>query len=89
MNSKFSFAIPRNLKQLIWFVIRYNRLLHTIDQSSQDLLKAIKGLVVMSESLEKMFNSLYINEVPLLWAGKVGSICRRTHSYSDMLLFNN
>ena len=51
---------------------RYNKLLVAIHQTSADLLKAIKGLVVMSESLEKMFNSLYINEVPALWSGKVG-----------------
>ena len=38
----------------------------------QDLLKALKGLVVMSEQLEMMSNSLFINQVPDIWAGKVG-----------------
>ena len=37
----------------------------------QDLLKALKGLVVMSEQLEMMSNSLFINQVPDIWAGKV------------------
>ena len=37
----------------------------------QDLLKALKGLVVMSEQLEMMSNSLFNNQVPDLWAGKV------------------
>ena len=52
-------------------VIRYNRLLSVIHQTLKDLLKALKGLVVMSESLETMFNSIYNNSVPELWAAKV------------------
>ncbi|XP_074644244.1 dynein axonemal heavy chain 1-like [Tubulanus polymorphus] len=51
-------------------VIRYNRLLETIHNSLHDLLKALKGLVVMSEALENMANSLYNNMVPDMWAGK-------------------
>ena len=52
-------------------VIRYNRLLVAIHQTLKDLLKALKGLVVMSEALETMFNSIYNNVVPELWAAKV------------------
>ena len=37
----------------------------------KDLLKALKGLVVMSQALETMFDSLYNNTVPKLWADKV------------------
>ena len=51
---------------------RYNRLLDTIHKSLQDLLKALKGLVVMSQELENMANSLYNNMVPSMWASKVG-----------------
>ncbi|XP_066265764.1 dynein axonemal heavy chain 1-like isoform X1 [Branchiostoma lanceolatum] len=51
-------------------VIRYNRLLNTVRQTLNDLLKALKGLVVMSGELEGMANSLYINQVPAMWAGK-------------------
>ena len=54
---------------------RYNRLLSTIHQSLHDLVKAVKGLVVMSQDLEKMANSLYMNTVPLKWAGKVWQPC--------------
>ena len=54
-----------------WDGCRYNRLLSTIHQSLHDLLKAVKGLVVMSQDLEKMANSLYMNAVPAQWAGKV------------------
>ena len=53
-------------------VIRYNRLLSTIQSTLNDLLKALKGLVVMSQELETMFNSLYNNSVPALWAAKAG-----------------
>ena len=52
-------------------MIRYNRLLGVIHQTLQDLLKALKGLVVMSQALETMANSLYNNAVPELWAAKV------------------
>ena len=51
-------------------VIRYNRLLKTIQSTLNDLLKALKGLVVMSQELETMFNSLYNNSVPALWTAK-------------------
>ncbi|XP_070580015.1 dynein axonemal heavy chain 1-like isoform X2 [Ptychodera flava] len=55
---------------LIQEVIRYNRLLKVIHHSLQDLLKALKGLVVLSQQLETMSGSLYINKVPDMWAGK-------------------
>lgn len=51
-------------------VIRFNRLLHAIKQTLNDLLKALKGLVVMSQALENMSNSLYDNQVPALWNNK-------------------
>lgn len=57
--------------ECLWYFFRYNRLLGTIHQSLQDLLKALKGLVVMSQELENMANSLYNNTVPAMWAGKV------------------
>lgn len=56
---------------LIQEVIRYNKLLETVRQTLNDLLKALKGLVVMSQALETMANSIYINSVPELWASKV------------------
>ncbi|XP_044254832.1 dynein axonemal heavy chain 1-like isoform X2 [Tribolium madens] len=50
--------------------IRFNRLLKAIESSLKDLLKAIKGLVVMSEALDKMATSLFSNIVPALWSSK-------------------
>ena len=49
---------------LVQEVIRYNRLLKVIHSSLVDLRKALKGLVVMSQALETMFNSIYNNTVP-------------------------
>ena len=56
---------------LIQEVIRYNKLLQTVRQTLNDLLKALKGLVVMSQALETMANSIFNNSVPELWASKV------------------
>lgn len=36
----------------------------------QELIKAVKGLVVMSASLEDMATSLFNNQVPELWSNK-------------------
>nr|XP_031542333.1 dynein heavy chain 1, axonemal isoform X7 [Vicugna pacos] len=55
---------------LVQEVIRYNRLLQVITQTLRDLLKALKGLVVMSSQLELMAVSLYNNTVPELWNAK-------------------
>ncbi|KAJ6667676.1 hypothetical protein lerEdw1_015997 [Lerista edwardsae] len=52
-------------------VIRYNRLLKVIAETLKDLLKALKGLVVMSHQLELMSSSLYNNIVPEMWNSKV------------------
>uniref|UniRef100_A0A8D1UYI8 Dynein axonemal heavy chain 1 n=1 Tax=Sus scrofa TaxID=9823 RepID=A0A8D1UYI8_PIG len=55
---------------LVQEVIRYNRLLQVVTQTLRDLLKALKGLVVMSSQLELMSASLYNNTVPELWNAK-------------------
>lgn len=52
-------------------VIRYNKLLTAIRSSLREMLKALKGLVVMSQALETMVDSLFQNAVPDLWASKV------------------
>ncbi|KAF6028261.1 hypothetical protein EB796_013427 [Bugula neritina] len=55
---------------LVQEVIRYNKLLKSLHSSLNDLLKALKGLVVMSQALEDMANSLFNNMVPGMWSGK-------------------
>ncbi|XP_066453022.1 dynein axonemal heavy chain 1 isoform X2 [Eleutherodactylus coqui] len=55
---------------LLQEVIRYNRLIEVLFQTLRDLLKAMKGQVVMSSQLELMANSLFNNSVPELWKAK-------------------
>ncbi|XP_054832932.1 dynein axonemal heavy chain 1 [Eublepharis macularius] len=72
---------------LIQEVIRYNRLLEVIAESLKDLLKALKGLVVMSSQLELMANSLYNNIVPEMWNSKAYPSLKPLASWvSDLLL---
>lgn len=47
--------------------IRYNKLIVAFNLTLSDLLKALKGLVVMSSELEEMAHALYSNQVPTLW----------------------
>jgi len=49
-------------------IIRYNKLLNMIHTSLQELLKAMKGLVVLSQALEEMSKSLFNNAVPVMWS---------------------
>jgi len=51
-------------------VIRYNRLLKIMADNLKNLQRAVKGEVVMSEDLEKVANSMFDNQVPVLWANK-------------------
>ncbi|CAB0031813.1 unnamed protein product [Trichogramma brassicae] len=53
---------------LLHEVERYNILLKVIRTSMENLQRAIKGFIVMSEELENVFNSLVNNQVPQLWA---------------------
>ncbi|KAK7907431.1 hypothetical protein WMY93_016043 [Mugilogobius chulae] len=55
---------------LIQEVIRYNKLLAVISRSLKDIVKALKGLVVMSSELELMASSLFNNTVPEMWKAK-------------------
>ncbi|MXQ83245.1 hypothetical protein E5288_WYG018809 [Bos mutus] len=49
-------------------VDRFNNLLRLIHTSLDTLNKAIAGLVVMSEEMEKVYNSFLNNQVPSLWS---------------------
>jgi len=51
-------------------MIRYNRLCDVIRPSLQKLLKAMKGLVVMSNDLEAIANAFFNGQVPKQWLGK-------------------
>merc|ERR1712037_983477 len=49
-------------------LIRYNNLIRTVRLSLQNLLKAIKGFVVMNAELEEVFESLLLARIPPAWA---------------------
>lgn len=48
-------------------LIRFNKLLNTVTSSLNTLIKAIDGLVAMSNELEEVFNKIFDNKVPELW----------------------
>jgi dynein heavy chain len=55
---------------LIQEVIRFQRLMEIMKTTLSDVQKALLGKVVMSEELEGMANSLFINQVPKLWSDR-------------------
>ncbi|XP_043489610.1 dynein axonemal heavy chain 6 [Polistes fuscatus] len=59
--------IPSFTTVLLQEVDRYNKLLAKIHASMENLQRAIKGFVVMSEELETVFTALINNQVPQLW----------------------
>ncbi len=48
-------------------VEKFNRLLAVVKKSLDDVQKAVKGVVVMSDELEKVGDALYFGKVPDLW----------------------
>ena len=50
-------------------IARFNKLLSVIRKQLDDLKKAIAGTLVMSQELEKLFNSFLDNRVPEQWLG--------------------
>lgn len=63
---------------LLQEVERFNRLLRIVHGSLSDLEKAIKGLVVMSDSLETVFDAFLNNRVPTVWSAKGGFLSTKT-----------
>lgn len=41
-----------------------------IKNSLRDIVKAVKGLVVMNKSLEEVYKSLVVGKVPAAWMSK-------------------
>jgi dynein heavy chain len=55
---------------LVQEVIRYQKLLKEMNSSLKNLIKALKGEVVMSEMLDSLATSLSNNAIPKSWADK-------------------
>ncbi|KAJ1562895.1 Dynein heavy chain 7, axonemal, partial [Nowakowskiella sp. JEL0078] len=55
---------------LLQELVRFNRLLRIIRDSLKNVLKALKGLVVMSKELDEVVTAVMIGKIPEMWAGK-------------------
>lgn len=62
--------LPSLTTVLLQEVERFNKLLLVIHNSLDNLERAIKGFVVMSDILEAIFASFIDNQVPALWSSK-------------------
>merc|ERR1719399_928585 len=51
-------------------LIRFNKLLSTIRDSLKDILKALKGLALMSPQLEEAFFQIFDGKTPAMWLAK-------------------
>lgn len=54
-------------------VDRYNKLLNTIHKTLNSLIRAIKGEIIISQSLEETFASLLMQKVPIEWEVSIKS----------------
>lgn len=68
-------------------LIRFNRLIAVVKRTLKDLIKALKGLVVMSAELENTFNSMVVGKVPAAWANKSYPSLKPLGSYvTDLIM---
>eukprot|EP00743_Colponemidia_sp_Colp-15_P006911 GILK01007459.1.p1 GENE.GILK01007459.1~~GILK01007459.1.p1 ORF type:complete len:1899 (+),score=393.41 GILK01007459.1:93-5789(+) len=71
---------------LVQELTRYNQLIRIIKSSLSDLQKAIKGLILMSPTLEALSKSLFDGRIPELWAAKSYPSLKPLGSYVTDLL---
>jgi dynein heavy chain len=50
-------------------MLKFNRLLHKMSASLDELRDAVHGLAVMNQDLDRMYTSFLSNQVPAIWAG--------------------
>ncbi|CAB1118301.1 unnamed protein product [Ectocarpus sp. CCAP 1310/34] len=68
-------------------MVKFNRLLAAMGSSITELKKAIKGLVVMSQDLDRMYTSFMNNQVPALWTRVSFASLKSLASWNKDLLF--
>ena len=79
---------------------RYNALLKVVKSSMRTIQKAIKGFVVMSEQLEKVYTSFINHQVPGMWekaaypslkplGSWIQDLVYRIHFISNWMLYGN
>jgi len=68
---------------LVQEMIRYNRLTVVVRVDVAQVLKALKGLVVMSSQLEEVCNSFFDGKVPPRWLASSFSSLKPLGSYSN------
>ena len=71
---------------LIQECIRYNKLIEVMEITLPSLLKALKGLVVMSSELESIATSIALNQVPASWANKAYPSMKPLSAWVDDLV---
>jgi dynein heavy chain len=71
---------------LLQEVTRYNVLIAVIHASLKDILKANKGLMLMSEALEAAYNSLFDGKVPAMWMANSYPSLKPLGSYCNDLI---
>lgn len=71
---------------LVQECIRYNKLIEVMEVTLPDLLKALKGLVVMSQELEAIASSVAVNQVPNSWASKAFPSMKPLAAWVDDLM---
>ncbi|CAM9410945.1 unnamed protein product, partial [Discosporangium mesarthrocarpum] len=68
-------------------MVKFNRLLSAMLSSITELKKAVKGLVVMSQDLDRMYTSFMNNQVPSLWSNVSFASLKTLASWNKDLIF--
>uniref|UniRef100_A0A1I8FV89 DHC_N2 domain-containing protein n=1 Tax=Macrostomum lignano TaxID=282301 RepID=A0A1I8FV89_9PLAT len=71
---------------LIQELIRFNVLINVITESLKALLKAMKGLIILSAELEEVFDSMTLGKIPQMWLEKSYPSLKPLGSYITDLL---